>query len=798
MAKIRVDLDCTIKDGSSVVFRSPCDCTAITGLIVYYIAADGKRTSKSFSLADAHGENVGDIPHLFSNNAVVKVILDVTRSMAYVQNADTNAYLEARFAELLPKTELNTAINTALAQAKSSGEFDGKDGYTPVKGKDYFDGGKGEDGYSPTVSVSKSGKVTTVSVTDKNGTKSATINDGADGKDGIDATPVVPLFVNTIAECTDTTKPYVLPDGLIYAYIATKSEGSVTPNFTNIMDNPNSYTKDGYRYSHSSAAFKAQDTDCAVVVPIPSAAGSFTIRVRGASASKVKYNTSGLYLGKDNQSFTFVISQGAYSYTVETNGDIKIVTDASAYSGGYNYIVFNVDSGVNASDLIVTVNEEITYTTTEGGISYKWANTGHAFVPANYEPRIIAVEEKASDNTARIAALESKPAGGVVTMYISPDGDDTNNGISESTPKKTVKACVEAGATHISAKRGVYKEAVNLQNIGSLEIFPTDNVKTYVVGENRQAIVFDTSDRLEVSAITSYNSIKRVAYNNAANAAYDKVFVQKTLAPIVSASQSSYHAALWLFSNDEKTVCRKPKPVLTIAECEAETNTFCYSGGYIYINADMTGVTKIIVPTIAETGFYVNGADKLSLCEVEVRFSGEYAFDLQDCAFVDLYKCSSKFTTRASGFHPVNTNGVFRSCYATKCFDGFAPNGHGHTTYIDCVSEYNFDDGMSHHSGTEGTVIGGRYEGNGKGGNTPAYGAKVNIYGGLYKNNAQFGIGYVGDASNGYVSGMVQGAVMVSNPVGLLVQANCEVTAMSCKYAGNTTEKNIQGVLTEY
>lgn len=41
----------------------------------------------------------------------------------------------------LDASELPTAINTALAQAKESGEFDGKDGTdgkTPVKGKDYF------------------------------------------------------------------------------------------------------------------------------------------------------------------------------------------------------------------------------------------------------------------------------------------------------------------------------------------------------------------------------------------------------------------------------------------------------------------------------------------------------------------------------------------------------------------------------------------------------------------------------------------------------------------------------------
>lgn len=38
----------------------------------------------------------------------------------------------------LESTALPTAINTALAQAKASGEFDGKDGYTPVKGTDYY------------------------------------------------------------------------------------------------------------------------------------------------------------------------------------------------------------------------------------------------------------------------------------------------------------------------------------------------------------------------------------------------------------------------------------------------------------------------------------------------------------------------------------------------------------------------------------------------------------------------------------------------------------------------------------
>ena len=88
---IRVDLETPITDGREVVFRSPVDCSQVTGLIVYY---NGER--KEFAFADAHGNNVGDIDHLFAENVVVKVILDLRTNMAFVQNADTNAYLEQR------------------------------------------------------------------------------------------------------------------------------------------------------------------------------------------------------------------------------------------------------------------------------------------------------------------------------------------------------------------------------------------------------------------------------------------------------------------------------------------------------------------------------------------------------------------------------------------------------------------------------------------------------------------------------------------------------------------------------
>ena len=135
---------------------------------------------------------------------------------------------------------LSEAVNTALAQAKASGEFDGKDGKDGSNGRDgvsathswngttltvtsasgtssanlkgekgdSIKGDPGNDGVSPTVSVSKSGKVTTVSITDKNGTKTAKINDGADGasgSNGKDGTPATHSWNGTTLTITSAS-----------------------------------------------------------------------------------------------------------------------------------------------------------------------------------------------------------------------------------------------------------------------------------------------------------------------------------------------------------------------------------------------------------------------------------------------------------------------------------------------------------------------------------------------------------------------------------------------------------------
>ena len=57
----------------------------------------------------------------------------------------------------------------------------GKDGKDGTNGSDGTNGINGTDGVSPTVTVTKEGKVATITCTDVNGTTTATISDGADG-----------------------------------------------------------------------------------------------------------------------------------------------------------------------------------------------------------------------------------------------------------------------------------------------------------------------------------------------------------------------------------------------------------------------------------------------------------------------------------------------------------------------------------------------------------------------------------------------------------------------------------------
>ena len=180
MANIRVDSPVALSDGLPLTFKSPADCSQVTGLIVYY--PNGEDTSyREFLFADAHGNNIGHLD-LFASDAIVKVIIDLDSSLAFVQNADTNAYLEGRFND----------IENAKGKAGGFASLDDK-GKVPADQLPSMD-------YIPTQEKGKAGGVPTL------------------GEDGLVPVEQLPELGSTnlygTTELTAGTSP--LADGVIY------------------------------------------------------------------------------------------------------------------------------------------------------------------------------------------------------------------------------------------------------------------------------------------------------------------------------------------------------------------------------------------------------------------------------------------------------------------------------------------------------------------------------------------------------------------------------------------------------
>ena len=113
-------------------------------------------------------------------------------------------------------TAIPETIDAALEEAKESGEFDGPAGADGKDGKDGADGQPGADGFSPTATVTKSGKKTTITITDKNGTTTEEVLDGADGQPGavqdvqINGTSILSNGVANVPKATNNSLGVVL------------------------------------------------------------------------------------------------------------------------------------------------------------------------------------------------------------------------------------------------------------------------------------------------------------------------------------------------------------------------------------------------------------------------------------------------------------------------------------------------------------------------------------------------------------------------------------------------------------
>lgn len=114
MSNIRVDVPKAVNDGFELVFLSPCDCSEISGLSVYYVNEQGIEVPTSFVFKDLHGHDLSNLNDLFTKGAYVKVILNTTDKIAYIQNADTNYYLEQKFNGYIESKNLSKEVKSII------------------------------------------------------------------------------------------------------------------------------------------------------------------------------------------------------------------------------------------------------------------------------------------------------------------------------------------------------------------------------------------------------------------------------------------------------------------------------------------------------------------------------------------------------------------------------------------------------------------------------------------------------------------------------------------------------------
>ena len=232
-----------------------------------------------------------------------------------------------------------------------------------------------------------------------------------------------PEFANSVAECTDTTKLYVLPDGYIYAYMSI--EGALfEDHLKHAVDAGGSAYNGGLGYAvgmYLTSGGVEQDKSetypkCAISGFIPYDQENM-IRISG-----IVGNTQGriFFYGEDRATIIHSVSYSELigyndgsGYFEELNGSDVFVLDVATFKEGHSYyggLITNSAKYIrvtwfpecDTANAYVAMDEELTF-----GTSQTWRNTGHAFVPADYEMRIIDLEEAEEAHAERLNALEA-------------------------------------------------------------------------------------------------------------------------------------------------------------------------------------------------------------------------------------------------------------------------------------------------------------------------------------------------------------------------------------------------------
>ena len=384
------------------------------------------------------------------------------------------------------------------------------------------------------------------------------------------------------------------------------------------------------------------------------------------------------------------------------------------------------------------------------------------------------------------------------TLYVSTSGNDINNGQSMDTALATIQKAIDLGARNIIVARGkYYNQSINLTGIGE-EL----SIKAY--GGNTFSDTIPDRPLVEIINGTSLNNLTTdetyttlLSQNFEGNSDWNKVFITHELTPIGNPGYRSYHnAGLWqisgtdTYSNDKRVV-----PVLTIDECVNTAGTFFWNGTKVYVHPFNTTYTSFIAQNPINYGVRLENLNKVTLQDISIKFNKQCNFYMKNCMDIKIQNCISQYTEVENGFQLRNSNGIVDNCQAYNSRDdGFGSQDYGVISYLNCIGNYNDDDGISQHFGERAYITGGEYAYNGKGGvASPTYGAYVNVYN-VYTHHNDCGIYATNESeTSDYATRtcFVNNCLITNNRIGIRITGTTHLIGWNNIVKDNTT--NIYG-----
>ena len=355
-------------------------------------------------------------------------------------------------------------------------------------------------------------------------------------------------------------------------------------------------------------------------------------------------------------------------------------------------------------------------------------NSTHYTAPENQTVRVM-LRKKGNSLISPIDAIDAlrlTTADTVVTheemqsvvqnkrKYVSLAGSDNNSGDSLANGYQTLQKAIDSGATQIFVQAGVYRNQTVDAQISDLEISVVDT------SEGNHLAIFSGADT--ITNWSAHGAIYRAPYTG--NQRFRDVFVNKTLPIETTGTRPTYNAVLWEGDNLEDDY--KMKPVLTIAECQAEVGTFYYDGTHVYINPQ--SISNAFNAVRLDRSFRLVG-DTLKMTGIVSDFVTNAPMIFTGFSSIDFLSCGALHSSAGDGFRLDNSFGRLTRCIGAKNRnDGFNNHYTGEIVLENCAGINNYDDGASPHEDCTMTVIGGEYRGNGKGGLSPASGARAYVY----------------------------------------------------------------------